>query len=179
VRPAYGDGDYLASHIVELQRRSQTFRELLDAVGALPAVRVLVAPAATTARPRQFGRTSFALSNQEFIASMEIVVSYDDPNIVAAALAHEFAHVFEAACLADAPSLALLERRLRSTAPEQARRAGAGGAFETPLAIALGREVVTERLSRSAAPFLHAPLVTRYPVGRCARAEQQVAGLTP
>lgn len=180
VRPAYGDGVYLSAHIIDLRRRSPTFRELLDAIGGLSNVRVLVAPAPTSraAPQRLFGQTSFAVGTQETVASMEIVVSYDDPNMVAAALAHEFAHVFEAACLAEVQDVALLRHRLRAPQSEMSSHVKGGRPIETSIARELEREIVAERRGRSRAPFTRVPLLERHPVGRCAPAAQQVARVT-
>ncbi|HUR33587.1 MAG TPA: hypothetical protein VM032_07310 [Vicinamibacterales bacterium] len=154
-----------------MRRSSPVFRGMLRTIGAFPEVRVMVAPLPET-RPERplLGITTFGIGRTNLVASIRVAVDYRDPNRSLEALAHEFAHVVEASCVADVVSTADLASELRRRSLHAGNNPP-GAMIETPFAVDLGRRVMRERAGR-----VPAPRDEGIEVGRCPQQQILWAG---
>ena len=147
-RPAGGQGSsggrFISDYTIELQERSPTFRDMLTLLGRMPHVGILLSP-----RPQEFlednllGRTVFRITSGTLVAWMELRVDRLRPSRSVEGIAHEFAHVVEAACLNTSDSMPALQSVLQARA-SAANGRSSEGPFETRFPGVIGRTVVHE-----------------------------------
>src|SRR5262249_12568720 len=93
--PNYLDGVLIWEAVLDLQRRSPTFRDLLDVLMASPRSLALLAPAPEIQHSGLIGRTRFQAGPQHVVAFVDVIVDRFNPSMRRLAVAHELAHVAE------------------------------------------------------------------------------------
>jgi hypothetical protein len=165
--PAFEATRFIVYCIHQLEAESATFRDLMATLAATRGLTLLLAPMTEFSRAEKIiGRTVFRPSAGGFSAWIDILVDRVRPDLTMEGVAHEFAHVTEAACMGEFRSMADLQSRLRRRAA-RFRSKGATSEYETPFPNALGKEILREWQTRKIADSQFDALVSRFGLTGC------------
>ena len=139
----FEEGELIIGHVHQLKQRSSTFRDMLDTLDLVPGLKILLSPStASEDAAGMTGRTVLRPSPASFAAWTDIAVDRRHPSQDVAAIAHEFGHITEAACVGHYRSLNQLQATLRQRANEPAD--SRSRMPETPFAAAFTEVVMDE-----------------------------------
>ena len=140
---AFEDGELIAEYIDQLEQKSPTFRDMLDTLSSVQGLKVLLSPATgPDGTAGVMGWTVLRPSPASFAAWTDIVVDHTNPSRSVGAVAHEFGHIAEAACVGRYRSVKELQSALRQRGSEPT--GPLPGMQGTPFVNAVGRAVIDE-----------------------------------
>ena len=169
----FEDGERIAADITRLSRRSPTFSGMLEALDTVPGLKILLNPAVALVEGLESrGTTVLRPSPASFAAWTEIPVDHLNPEHVVEAVAHEFGHITEAACVGHYRSLNELRTVLdqRSSSPDTSR----ASMSETPFTLAVATAIVDEWNTSPPSESRFDGLAMRYGLWPC-RASGRIA----
>ena len=164
--PNHLDGLLIWETVLDLQRRSPTFRDLLDVLMASPRSLALLTPAPEILQTDGLiGRTRFRAGPQHVVAFVEVIVDRFNPSMRRLAIAHELAHVAEVACLGFIDTQDALQQRMAvHVGSVSARR---GQPIETGFALETGQVIVREAEARIGRPSQFSRLARAHRLTSC------------